>query len=106
RPRSGPTPTSRSSTSGSPRSARRSRTATSSTTSAGSGGSCDREGAPRPPRRAAAVDFVAVGHVTVDQIGGGTQPGGAAYYAALTAWRLGLEAGVLTSFGPDFPRDA
>jgi sugar/nucleoside kinase (ribokinase family) len=48
------------------------------------------------------VDFVAVGHVTVDQTASGTRPGGAAYYAALTAHRLGLRVGLVTSFGPDF----
>lgn len=52
------------------------------------------------------MDFVAVGHVTLDQTRSGTRPGGAAYYAALTAHRLGLRAGLVTSFGPDFPRDA
>jgi sugar/nucleoside kinase (ribokinase family) len=52
------------------------------------------------------VDFVAIGHVTLDQTPRGTRPGGAAYYAALTAQRLGLRVGLLTSFGPDFPRDA
>ena len=49
------------------------------------------------------VDFVAVGHVTLDQTASGTRPGGAAYYAALTAHRLGLRVGLVTSFGPDFP---
>jgi sugar/nucleoside kinase (ribokinase family) len=34
------------------------------------------------------------------------RPGGAAYYAAVTAHRLGLSAGLLTAFGPDFPREA
>ena len=53
-----------------------------------------------------AVDFVAVGHVTLDQTRSGTRPGGAAYYAVLTAHRLGLRAGLVTSFGPDFPADA
>jgi sugar/nucleoside kinase (ribokinase family) len=53
-----------------------------------------------------AVDFVAVGHVTLDQTPRGTRPGGAAYYAAVTAHRLGLRVGLLTSHGPDFPRDA
>jgi sugar/nucleoside kinase (ribokinase family) len=53
-----------------------------------------------------AVDFVAVGHVTLDQTPRGTRPGGAAYYAATTAWRLGLRVGLLTAFGPDFPREA
>lgn len=52
------------------------------------------------------IDFVAVGHVTLDRTAGGLRPGGAAYYAAVTAHRLGLRAGVLTSFGSDFPADA
>src|SRR5215470_1877095 len=52
------------------------------------------------------VDFVAVGHVTLDRTPRGTRPGGAAYYAAMTAHRAGLRVGLLTSFGPDFPRDA
>jgi len=52
------------------------------------------------------VDFVAVGHVTLDQTPSGTRPGGAAYYAALTARQLGLRAALLTSFGPDFPVEA
>ncbi len=53
-----------------------------------------------------ACDFVAVGHVTLDQTPRGIRPGGAAYYAAMTAHRAGLRVGLLTSFGPDFPRDA
>ncbi|HEV8441231.1 MAG TPA: PfkB family carbohydrate kinase [Methylomirabilota bacterium] len=52
------------------------------------------------------VDFVAVGHVTLDQTPTGTRPGGAAYYSVLTAHRLGLRVGLVTSFGPDFPVDA
>ena len=48
------------------------------------------------------MDFVAVGHVTLDHTPSGIQPGGTAYYAALTAHRLGLRAGLVTSFGPDF----
>lgn len=50
-------------------------------------------------------DFVAVGHVTLDEIGNARRPGGAALYAALTAYRLGSSVGLLTSFGPDFPRE-
>lgn len=49
--------------------------------------------------------FVAVGHATLDHIGGGVRPGGAAVYAAVAATRLGLSAGVLTSHGEDFPLD-
>ncbi|HKW93468.1 MAG TPA: PfkB family carbohydrate kinase [Methylomirabilota bacterium] len=52
------------------------------------------------------VDFVAVGHVTLDRTPRGTRPGGAAYYAAMTAHRAGLRVGLLTSFGPEFPPDA
>jgi sugar/nucleoside kinase (ribokinase family) len=53
-----------------------------------------------------AVDVVVVGHVTLDQTPRGSRPGGAAYYAAVTAQRQGLRVGLLTSFGPDFPREA
>jgi sugar/nucleoside kinase (ribokinase family) len=48
--------------------------------------------------------FVAVGHVTLDHFGQNVRPGGTALYAALTAHRLGCSVGLLTSFGPDFPR--
>mgnify|MGYP001606822187 CR=1 FL=1 len=42
--------------------------------------------------------------MTLDHIGGDVRPGGTALYAGLTARRLGCSVGVLTSFGPDFPR--
>jgi 1D-myo-inositol 3-kinase len=51
------------------------------------------------------VDLVAVGHVTLDRTATGVRPGGAAYYAAATAHRLGLRVGLLTAFGADFPRE-
>ncbi len=51
------------------------------------------------------LDFVAVGHVTLDETSTGRRPGGAALYAALTAHRLGCSTGILTSLGPDFPRE-
>jgi len=50
-----------------------------------------------------APDLIAVGHVTVDRVGGAERPGGAAYYAAMGATRLGLRVGLLTSFAADFP---
>ena len=53
-----------------------------------------------------APDFVAIGHVTLDRFGDVTRPGGAALYAAVTADRLGLSVGLLTSHGDDFPLDA
>jgi hypothetical protein len=53
----------------------------------------------------AAPDFVAVGHVTLDRVGDAIRPGGAALYGAITAHRLGLSAGILTSHADDFPLD-
>jgi 1D-myo-inositol 3-kinase len=52
-----------------------------------------------------APDFVAIGHVTLDRFGESTRPGGSALYAAVTAHRLGLSVGLLTSHGDDFPLD-
>lgn len=54
----------------------------------------------------AVLDLVVVGHVTLDRLAGEIRPGGAAYYAAVAAHRLGLGVGLLTSHGPDFPEDA
>jgi hypothetical protein len=51
----------------------------------------------------AAPDFVVVGHVTLDHFGDTIRPGGTALYAAVTAHRLGLSVGILTSHGGDFP---
>jgi sugar/nucleoside kinase (ribokinase family) len=46
--------------------------------------------------------FVAIGHVTRDLVpGGGWRLGGTVTYAALTAQRLGLRAGIVTSGPPD-----
>lgn len=44
-----------------------------------------------------------LGHVTVDVAGEEGRLGGAAAFAAVAASRLGLEVGMLTSAGPDFP---
>jgi 1D-myo-inositol 3-kinase len=51
------------------------------------------------------IDLVAIGHVTFDETPSGVRPGGAAYYAAWTAHRLGLGVGLLTSVAPDYPLD-
>jgi sugar/nucleoside kinase (ribokinase family) len=53
-----------------------------------------------------APEFVAIGHVTLDHFGDEVRPGGAALYAAVTAQRLGLSAGILTSHAGDFPLEA
>jgi sugar/nucleoside kinase (ribokinase family) len=54
-------------------------------------------------RAPALLDFVAVGHVTIDQISGRRRLGGSAAFAALTAARLGLRSAIVTSAGPGFP---
>lgn len=51
----------------------------------------------------APLDFLAVGHVTIDRLDSGPRLGGAAAYAALTASRLGVKAGIVTSAARDFP---
>src|SRR5207249_10266399 len=51
----------------------------------------------------AAPEFVAVGPLTLDRFGDAVRPGGAALYAAVTAHRLGLSVGILTSHADDFP---
>jgi sugar/nucleoside kinase (ribokinase family) len=53
----------------------------------------------------APLDFVAVGHLTVDELASGLRPGGSALYAGLLAHYLGLRVGIVTSHGPDFPPD-
>jgi sugar/nucleoside kinase (ribokinase family) len=52
-----------------------------------------------------APEFIAIGHVTLDRFGDEIRPGGSALYAAITADRLGLSAGILTSHADDFPLD-
>jgi 1D-myo-inositol 3-kinase len=50
--------------------------------------------------------LLAVGHVTRDQRPGGDVLGGSVTYAALAARRLGWQAAILTSAGPDLDPDA
>jgi sugar/nucleoside kinase (ribokinase family) len=50
-------------------------------------------------------DFVAVGHLTVDELAAGLRPGGSVLYAGLLAHRQRLRVGLVTSYGPDFPLD-
>jgi len=56
------------------------------------------DGSGEPP------DFVAVGHLTLDETPAGLRPGGSVLYAGLMAHQQGLRVGLLTSWGPDFPR--
>ena len=50
-------------------------------------------------------DFLAIGHVTLDETENGLLPGGSCLYSALLAHHLGLRVSILTSLGPDFPRE-
>jgi sugar/nucleoside kinase (ribokinase family) len=51
------------------------------------------------------VDYLVIGHVTVDLTPSGPVIGGSASYAALTACALGLRVGVVTVRGDDIPLD-
>ena len=56
-----------------------------------------------PTRTGDPPDFVAVGHLTLDETPVGLRPGGSVLYAGLLAHYQGLRVGVLTSHGSDFP---
>jgi len=47
-------------------------------------------------------DFLSIGHVTHDLVEDGIQLGGAALYSALTAYHLGKNTSLFTSYGEDF----
>jgi sugar/nucleoside kinase (ribokinase family) len=49
------------------------------------------------------VDYLAVGHVTLDITPDGIVPGGTVLYSALTARALGLRVGVVTTCSETFP---
>ena len=49
---------------------------------------------------AADLDFLAIGHVTLDLTQEGEEPGGTAFYASVTAERLGKRVGLLTRGAP------
>ena len=53
------------------------------------------------------VQYLAVGHLSKDVFSSGHVAGGAVYYGAVTAGRLGIKPGILTSCAPDFnfPRE-
>lgn len=53
-----------------------------------------------------AIDYLAIGHVTVDRVEGEARLGGSAAYAALTAQAMGLKAGIVTSWGEELPAEA
>lgn len=57
-------------------------------------------------RRMEPVDYLAIGHITIDDRPDGPRIGGSAAYAALTARAFGLRAGILTAWGEELPAEA
>lgn len=49
------------------------------------------------------VDYLVVGHLTIDRTQSGPMLGGTAAYSALTALALGLRVGVVTAWGNEIP---
>lgn len=49
------------------------------------------------------VDYLAVGHITVDVSGDEKRIGGSVAYAALTAQALGMRAGIVTAWAEEIP---
>lgn len=50
-----------------------------------------------------AVDYLVIGHITIDITKQGQQLGGTAVYSALTAHALGLRTGIVTAWGAELP---
>jgi sugar/nucleoside kinase (ribokinase family) len=49
------------------------------------------------------VDYLVIGHITIDQTPQGPRLGGGVTYSALTARALGLRVGIVTSWGQEIP---
>ena len=49
------------------------------------------------------VDYLLIGHITVDLTSNGPRLGGTVVYSALTAQALGLRVGIVTSWGAELP---
>ena len=47
------------------------------------------------------IDYLVIGHLTIDLTSQGPKLGGTAAYASLTATAMGLRVGILTSMGPE-----
>ena len=51
------------------------------------------------------VDYLMIGHITVDLSPNGSRLGGTATYSALTARAMGLRVGIVTSWGEEISSD-
>jgi len=52
------------------------------------------------------IDYLVIGHISIDQTPDGMRLGGTAVYASLTARALGFRTGVVTCWGGELPLDA
>ena len=52
------------------------------------------------------IDYLVIGHITMDLTADGLRLGGSAAYASLTARALGLKVGIVTSWGAELPLGA
>ena len=52
------------------------------------------------------VDYLMIGHLTLDAANGGPSLGGTAAYSALTAQALGLRVGIVTAWGGEISLSA
>jgi sugar/nucleoside kinase (ribokinase family) len=55
------------------------------------------------PARLEPIDYLAIGHITIDKTAGESRLGGSVAYAALTAQALGLRAGIVTAWAEELP---
>lgn len=49
------------------------------------------------------IDYLMIGHITIDQTTDGPRLGGTATFSSLMAQRLGLRVGIVTSWGAELP---
>lgn len=49
------------------------------------------------------IDYLMIGHITIDQTTDGPRLGGTATFSSLMAHRLGLRVGIVTSWGAELP---
>ncbi|MCL5428601.1 MAG: PfkB family carbohydrate kinase [Chloroflexi bacterium] len=55
------------------------------------------------PARLEPIDYLVIGHITIDNTVGGPRLGGSAAYSALTVQALGLRAGIVTAWAEELP---
>lgn len=55
------------------------------------------------PARLESIDYLAIGHITIDKTKEGPRLGGSVAYAALTAQALGMRAGIVTAWAEELP---